>query len=169
MKTNAKSLMLLTLLLIIALLTGSCKKNRFNPFVVDTLPDFSVIMDNGETVNALTLYGTTAVICTFNTKDGRSAKMLSMLQPLYEQYRRKVKFVMISDGESEDDIIRYWSGHGYTLPFSAQEDATQARKFSQDVPYVLVVDDNMKKAGTFDRDNLPTRSDIERLIGGSAK
>ena len=83
MKTNAKSAMIITLLIIIALLTGSCKKNRFNPFAVDTLPDFSVIMDNGETVNALTLYGTSAVICTFNTKDGRSAKMLSMLQPLH--------------------------------------------------------------------------------------
>ena len=169
MKINIQSATTVALLAITVLVSGSCKKSRFNPFVIETLPEFSVIMDNGETVNTMTLYGSTTIICTFNTKDGRSVKMLSMLQSLYEQYRRKVKFVTISDGEREEDIIRYWSDHGYALPFSSQEDATQAHKFSQSIPYVMVVGDNMEIAGSFDKDNLPTRSDIERLIGGSAK
>lgn len=156
------------LLLASLLVTGACNENRLNPFT-DTVPEFSVIMNNGETVNTFTLFGAPAVICTFNTSDSRSMKALSLLQSVYGQYRRTVKFVTISDGEPEEDVILCWSLHDYALPYSAQEDGTQAGKFSKSVPYILIVNGNMNIIGSYDGDSLPTRSELERLLTESTK
>lgn len=147
------------------LLAPGCKKFDITKALsINGLPNFSVIMNNGESVNVLTLMGTPSVIVTFDPEDELSDKALSVVQSLYDEYRYKVKFITISSAASEKTVENYWNRLFLTLPYSVQEDDRQAKKFSETTPYIVVVDDNYGVKGSFGRDDIPSRTRLNDIL-----
>lgn len=129
-----------------------------------TLPDFSVIMDNGESVNLLTLMGTPAVLCTFDTSQPYSQKLLPLLQAAYVDHGRSVKFVLISGAEGVASVESYWDMHGFGMPYSAQDSDKQADKFSKTRPCLIVIDDNYGTIARYVGDDIPNMEQLSRDI-----
>lgn len=89
--------------------------------VGDSLPWFSVVMNDGRTVTPATLLGHEAVIVFFNTQCPDCRRELPLLQARYDAYS-EVEYVCISRGEGSQSISQYWADNGLTLPWSAQPD-----------------------------------------------
>ena len=134
-----------------------------------TLPDFSVIMDNGESVNLLTLFGTPAVLCTFDTSNPDCQKLLPLLQTAYEMHGRSIKFVLISGAEGVDSVVSYWDLHGFSMPYSAQDSDKQADKFSKTRPRLIIVDDNFGTVAGYKGDDIPNMEQLTRNIEKAIK
>lgn len=161
MEISSKTIIAAALL---AALTCSCRKSIIERLVPDTLPDFSVIMDDGEAVNLLTIMGTPTLLATFDTSVQECRKALPLLQTMYDEYGYSVKFVTISRCEGADEIRGYWDAHFLTLPFSAQTDDVQASKFSDEVPCIMVIDRDYKVAARYGAGTLPNAEALRRVL-----
>lgn len=91
----------------------------------DRLPQFSVTLNDGETVATESLRGKSSVIVFFNTSCDDCQRELPVLQKRYEKYisdGNDIAFFCISREEGEESIARYWRENGLTMPYSAQKD-----------------------------------------------
>lgn len=113
--------------LLVLIAVGSCVTDKDEPVWSlqsgDSVPDFTVVMNNGETVTAESLKGRRSIIVFFSTgcQDCRNA--LPKIQEAYEQsllQKDAPRYICISREEGEESVSRYWSEHGLTLPYSAQ-------------------------------------------------
>lgn len=108
--------------------------------VGDKVPEFSVKMENGETVTAEDLKGRVSLIVFFHTSCTDCQKQLPVLQAFYECYPQ-YPLVCISREENADSVSAYWAGAGFTMPYSAQEDRSVYQLFAyQRIPRIYVVD-----------------------------
>lgn len=90
--------------------------------VGDSLPDFSVQMNNGDIITDDSLKGNVSVILFFHTSCPDCQRVLPEFQRIYDEYIDKdVKFAIISREESEDEIYSYWNENGLEMPYSAQK------------------------------------------------
>lgn len=109
----------------------------------DRLPDFEVKMNNGLAVCTDDLSGKVSVITFFNTLCPDCRKELPVLQKVYERYagNDSVAVVAISREEGADDVARYWSQYGLTIPYSAQEGREVYELFcTSGIPRVYISD-----------------------------
>ena len=108
--------------------------------VGDKVPEFSVRMDNGETITAGDLMGNVSLIVFFHTSCKDCQKQLPVLQAFYERYPQ-YPLVCISREEKAASVSAYWANAGFTMPYSAQEDRSVYHLFAyQRVPRIYVVD-----------------------------
>lgn len=120
----------------------SCISEKSTVFVSegDKLPDFSVVMDNGQVVSNDSLKGSFSLIMFFHTTCGDCRQTLPIIQQAYETWPQ-VRFVLISRAQTADSLKTYWQRNGLTLPYSAQSDRKVYEKFATSVvPRVYLCD-----------------------------
>ncbi len=87
------------------------------------LPEFSVTIQDGTEVSTTDLLGNISCIVFFHTGCPDCQKTLPLIQELYDRYGDgAVRFLCISREEGAVSVAEYWSGNGFTLPYSAQDD-----------------------------------------------
>lgn len=132
--------------------------------VGDSVPDFTVVMNNGSVVTGDWLRKGVSVIMFFNTGCPDCQKTLPSLQSIYEEYDPEVKFALISREQGDDEIAPYWKSQGYTMPYSAQSDRTIYNMFaSSRVPRVYICKDGIIKF-MYDDDPVPSHADLKSCL-----
>lgn len=109
--------------------------------VGDSLPNFSVKLNNGSTLTNETLKGRVSVLTFFHTACGDCRRELPLIQEVYNEYTPQVNFVCISRAENEESVEAYWQKNGLSLPFSGQSDEAVYNLFAQHtIPRIYVID-----------------------------
>ena len=90
--------------------------------VGDVLPEFTVVMNDGRTVESGSLQGQPSFILFFNTACGDCRRELPLVQQMYERYGADGRMVFMAISREQDAIAvgEYWADNGLTIPFSAQ-------------------------------------------------
>lgn len=120
----------------------SCISDKSTVFVSegDKLPDFSVVMDNGQVVSNDSLKGSYSLVMFFHTSCGDCRQTLPVIQQAYDTYP-EVRFVLISRAQAADSLQPYWERNGLTMPYSAQSDRKVYEKFATSViPRIYLCD-----------------------------
>lgn len=87
----------------------------------DTVPAFTVVMNDGEPLSSAELRGEVAVILFFNTRCKDCQQELPVIQRIYEDYGSRIRLVGISREDGLASVTNYWQAFGLTFPFSPQE------------------------------------------------
>lgn len=116
----------------------------------DTLPVFSVVMNDGALVSNASLKGSVSVITFFHTDCPDCQRAFPGLDSLYKAHADHVRFVCISRAEGAEGVAAYWEKEGLSLPYSAQSDRAVYQRFARSViPRVYVVDRTGRIQGIF--------------------
>lgn len=155
----------IALLLVCMAVLCSCNKyKRLDNIFTSSIPDFSVVTNRGETVNLLSLIGKPAFLFTFDTKSDECRQILPTIQSLYDSYGSGVKFVGISSADGKESVGAYWKAHGFSMPYSAQDDNEQASKFSDEVPCVIIIDGYMNIVATYYKGEMPNLQGFSEVM-----
>ena len=131
----------------------------------DSIPAFSVVMDDGQTVTSESLKGKISLIVFFHTGCPDCQKELPVLQKIYTDYGQSIRMICISREESASEIARYWDENHLTLPYSAQEDRTVYYLFAKSgIPRVYVVDEELIIRSVFTDNPLASYEDLVKDI-----
>ena len=102
----------------------SCIKDNpeveFELRVGDSVPTFSVVMNDGTSVNSQQLGQGVALIMFFHTSCPDCRNTLPAVQEIYNRMDKRFPIVLISREQNGDEIAKYWNEMGYTLPYSPQ-------------------------------------------------
>ncbi len=133
-------------LLVLTVMTFGCiKEDEANELKVgDSLPEFTVQMNDGSIVSNGNLKGAVSVIMFFHTTCPDCQKALPVMQRIYDEFIPEgVEFVLISREEAESSISAFWSEKALNMPYSAQNDRSVYEKFAKSrIPRVYVNDRN---------------------------
>lgn len=133
--------------------------------VGETIPAFSVLMNDGRTVTEKSLKGKTSLIMFFHTGCNDCRQELPVIQKIYEDYGNKVTVICISRAEKEADIRAYWKEQELTLPYSPQEDRTVYYLFAKSgIPRVYVVNEDLVIHSIFTDNPLAEYDEIAEAI-----
>ena len=154
----------ITAIVISLLATVSCIKDdpeqEFELKQGDIIPEFTVTMSDGTKMTTDQLSQGPAVIMFFHTGCPDCQNTLPSVQKIYDEFRDKVSFALISREQSEEEIKDYWKEKGYTLPFSAQKDRKIYNLFATSrVPRVYICNDG-KISRIYTDDPIPTYEDL---------
>ena len=164
----------LTMLLI---LTASCVNDNDDNGskgadlkVGDTLPQFEVTLNNGQKITTESLRGKVSVLIFFNTKCSDCQKELPEVQKVYDSYKSQPENLIpviacIARAESAEEIEKYWTEHGLSLPYSAQPDAKVYKLFAdKGIPRVYISNASLKICKIFIDTDYPTPDMIAEAI-----
>lgn len=138
--------------------------------VGDSLPDFSVKMNDGRVVTDEDLIGGVSCVVLFHTSCPDCQNTLPSIQRIYDEYTPEtVRFALISREEGADEIESYWTEKSYNMPYSAQLTREVYNKFaSSRIPRVFISDKDGIIRYMYTDDPIPTydelKSSIESLI-----
>ena len=126
--------------------------------VGDSVPDFTVTMNDGSQVTGASLREGVSVIVFFTTQCPDCRETLPNIQRLYQEYASEdVKFALISREDTEENIYSFWKDNGFTMPFSAQADRRIYELFARSrVPRVYICRDGVIKYIFTDKPSIPT-------------
>ena len=126
--------------------------------VGDSVPDFTVTMNDGSQVTGVSLREGISVIVFFTTQCPDCRETLPHIQRLYQEYASEdVKFALISREDTEENIYFFWKDNGFTMPFSAQADRRIYELFARSrVPRVYICRDGVIKYIFTDKPSIPT-------------
>lgn len=137
--------------------------------VGQSIPDFTVTMNDGSVVTGADLRKGNALIMFFHTDCPDCQGTLPSVQKIYDEYKAKgMKFALISRSQLAGPIQEYWDAQGYTMPYSAQPTREIYALFaSSRVPRVYVCKEGVVQS--FYRDDpIPTyeqlKADVEKLF-----
>lgn len=150
-----------------AIMTNSCVTDdepaEWALGVGDSLPAFSVTLNDGKEVSDSSLKGKASVIVFFNTSCPDCRKELPVVQELWEHYKDndEVEIFAIAREEGAESISSYWEENGLTIPWSAQNDRTVYSLFASSViPRIFVSDRNLVINAAYGDKFLPTFQDL---------
>lgn len=134
--------------------------------VGDSLPEFTVTMNDGSVITEDSLFGEVSFLMFFHTKCPDCSNTLPAVQKIYDEYIEKgVRFALISREESEVDIDDYWTEYGYSMPFSPQNDRSIYNLFaSERIPRVYISDKDGIVRYIYTDDPIPTYDDLQSAI-----
>ena len=133
--------------------------------VGEKLPDFFILMHNKTPLSTSDLRGRCSVIIFFNTDCPDCQRELPVIQKVYDAYGSKLRFVGISRKEADAHVQKYWEEHGFSLPYSAQEDAHIYHMFAKSgIPRVYISDENLVIKAIFTDDPMATEEELKREI-----
>ena len=129
----------------------SCIKDKESGAEVvlgDSIPDFSVTMNDGTEVDATLLKEGISCIAFFTSQCPDCKRVLPELQKLYDAYVQSgVRFVLISREDPFESVSTYWSENNLTMPYSAQSDRKIYELFAKTrVPRIYIAKDGVIKA-----------------------
>lgn len=147
MKRIISQLCLLFLLIAVAGCVNEKEEPVWSLQVGDRLPDFEVILNNGDVVTAESLKGQNSVIVFFNTSCQDCRRELPDMQKYYESCMTQdhpVNFICISREEGDASVRKYWEDNDFTMPYSAQSDRRVYNLFaSSGIPRLYEADPNL--------------------------
>src|SRR5574344_270559 len=133
----------------------------------DTLPPFSVVMNDSSICSNTSLKGCVSAIIFFNTECKDCQKELPIINSIYNSYSKNydLKFIAISRSETATEINSYWRVNGFSLPFSAQSDRSIYNKFaSQNIPRIYISDKYNRVVAKFYDEDMPDSATIAASI-----
>ena len=108
--------------------------------VGDRLPDFAIVMNDGETLTTQMLRGSESLIVLFTTWCPDCRRELPQVQKWADAHP-EVRVVCISRSETAGAIEALWAEENLTLPWSAQSDAAVYSLFATGgVPRLYLAD-----------------------------
>ena len=151
--------------MLLVLCTVSCIKDdepaQRDLAVGDTIPDFTVLMNDGTSVTGASLRKGISIVMFFNTGCPDCRNTLPSVQQIYDEYSKEVLFALISREQGDDEIKQYWESQSYTMPYSAQTDRNVYHLFATTrVPRVYICKDGIIKY-MYDDDPIPAYSDLK--------
>ncbi|EJW96657.1 antioxidant, AhpC/TSA family [gut metagenome] len=127
----------------------------------DTVPAFTVVMNDGEPLSSAELRGEVAVILFFNTRCKDCQQELPVIQRIYEDYGSRIRLVGISREDGLASVTNYWQAFGLTFPFSPQEGRDVYALFAQSrIPRVYLVDRTLTIRKVYADSPLATYEDL---------
>jgi thiol-disulfide isomerase/thioredoxin len=140
-----KKILLLLLLPFIAI---SCIKDKekkgFELKVGDSIPQFSVVMNDGTQLNSSSLCEGVSLIMFFNTNCPDCKRTLPTVHQVYNGYSDKVSFALISREQGNTELSKYWQQNSYTIPYSGQPDRTVYNLFATSlIPRIYICKDGI--------------------------
>ena len=133
----------------------------------DRLPEFSVELNNGQTVSTSSLRGKTGVIVFFNTGCRDCREELPVIQQLWDEYKdnERVVIAVIAREESEEEIAAYWQENNLTMPYSPQENKDVYLLFAPSViPRIFISNSENIITFTSDDSDMPSLSRLKEEI-----
>ncbi len=125
------------IILIFTVLLFSCKNgedmtNKIEHIKIgNKLPEFSVVLNNGEHKGNETCKNKISVVVFFRVTCPDTQKLFPRLQKIYNQYSANVEIILISTGKvSEDEVSKYWKDNDLTMPYSVQTNQDVYHKFA---------------------------------------
>lgn len=132
--------------------------------VGDSIPDFTVQMNDGSIVTGAQLRSGTAVIMFFNTGCLDCQKTLPSVQKIYDEYESLVKFALVGREQTEEEINPYWVNNRYTMPYSPQNDRVVYNLFaSSSIPRIYVCQQGIIRY-MYDDNPIPSYDDLDRNL-----
>lgn len=142
----------------------------------DRLPQFSVVMSTGETLQSASLAGKPAVIIFFNTSCPDCRRELPVLQRVYNRFGAggQAVFAAISRAQGGGSVEEYWKAEGLTIPYSAQSDDSVYRLFARSViPRIYITDTRLNVAYVYTDNPLPSEEElagaVSRMLDASGR
>ena len=135
--------------------------------VGDTLPEFSVTMNNGEAVTTPGLIGKVSMIVFFNTNCGDCQKELPIVQEVWQYYQGNSNIVIapIAREEGNDEILKYWEENGLSMPYAPQENREIYSLFAPSViPRIYIANTKGVITAAFGDKNMPDYATIVSAI-----
>lgn len=134
--------------------------------VGDSIPDFTVVMNDGTQLTGSQLRQGISYIVFFTTECPDCKEVLPHIQELYNEYSSKgVQFALISREDGPSSVADYWNEKKYTMPYSAQSDRTIYELFAKTrVPRVYLCKDGVIKAIFTDQPSNPTYYDMKDAL-----
>ena len=154
---------MISVMLAVLWLSGCIKESLGVDLKVgDSLPRFSVRMNNGMVVSDESLKGSVSCIVFFHTSCPDCQATLPAVQSVYDEYQQKgVSFALISREEPDGEIDVFWRERGLDMPYSAQTDRVVYNKFaSTRIPRVYICDKDGIIRYVFTDDPIPTYDDL---------
>lgn len=149
----------------------SCIKDRVPPGADlgpgDTLPYFSIVMDDGTALSTTDLEGRVSVIMFFHTGCPDCRQELPVMQSILERFESESRVVIccISREEDGEAVGSYWSENSLTLPYSAQEDRQVYNLFATyGVPRVYISGPSLEIYSSYDDSPTATYEELESDI-----
>ncbi len=138
---------LLAVIIAFAAFCVSCVNDRQGGSLLnvgDSMPEFSVTLNDGTTVSNNFLRGKVSVIVFFDTGCGDCQRELPHLQQAYDLLCAtgdEVTFVCVARSEDRAAVEGYWNECAFTMPWSAPGTRSVYNKFAADgVPRTYVFD-----------------------------
>lgn len=135
--------------------------------VGDTIPNFSVVTLDRDTVSRDNRNAETLVILFFHTECGDCQKELPIVEQVYRDCRQDSLWQLICIGRSEDTatVRRYWQQNQFTMPVSPQPDRLIYERFAYSgVPMLYVVNGRNIIRAIFDDQNMATYEELKGWI-----
>lgn len=139
------------LLMLISFVALSCIKERDNGKndlkVGAEIPEFSVVMNDGTTLNSSSLKSGVSLIMFFNTNCPDCKHTLPTVQKIYNEYSGQISFALISREQGATELANYWQQNNYTIPFSGQPDRKVYNLFATSkIPRIYICKDGVIKS-----------------------
>lgn len=133
----------------------------------DYLPEFAVVMNDGQTISTSLLRGKVPVIVFFNTDCSDCRKELPEVQKLWDLYHdsEEVNIIPIAREETEEEIIQYWEENGLTMWFSPQTDRSVYNLFAPSIiPRIYIANQSGEIIASYDDSVMPTFEELNEKI-----
>lgn len=137
--------------------------------VGETVPAFSVELNDGRMVGSRDFYGRGGLILFFNTECGDCRAELPEVDKAYrmlfgdtpEEELSGPLFVCIARGQTEPVLGEYWRACGLVLPYSPQASAEVYSLFSyRGIPRIYIIGVDMRIKRIYGDKDMPTAEDI---------
>lgn len=131
------------------------------------LPQFSVTLNNGETITTSSLRGKKVLIEFFNTSCADCRQSLPTIDRLYRNLKEEdnVAIFAIARDENDSEIAAYWQENNLILPYSPQPDRKVYEQFaSVGIPRVFIAAPDGRITATFGPDDRPTVAQLSTLL-----
>ena len=130
----------------------------------DSIPSFTVSLNNRKTVSSNDLLGNVSLIVFFHTACKDCQQELPIIQQFHDAYP-EYPLLCISRAENETSVAAYWEQHQLSLPYSAQDDRTLYNQFArQGIPRIFIVDTTGIIRYIYTDNPLATLEDLERAV-----
>lgn len=109
--------------------------------VGDTLPAFAVQTSDGVWVTRDSLLGKRSAVVFFHTQCGDCRRELPCVDSLYRACSAEEDFrlICIAREERNESIARFWEQHGFSMPYSPQNDRSVFQLFAYtNVPRIYI-------------------------------
>lgn len=163
---SSGSLLFLLILLLSACVTEGLEDNK-GLVEGDKLPQFSVTLNNGETVTTSSLQGKRVLIEFFNTSCADCQQSLPTIDRLYQNLKddEGVAIFAIARDEDASEIEAYWQENNLVLPYSPQPDRKVYEQFaSVGIPRIFIASPDGTITATFGPDDRPTIAQLSALL-----
>ncbi len=157
----------------LSFLFSSCVTDKDDPVWSlqkgESLPQFSVAMNDGRLVTTESLRGKKSMIVFFNTGCSDCRRELPVIQAVYDRCQEAspdIEIICISRNECKEAVEKYWSENSLTLPYSAQDDRRVYSLFASSViPRIYVSSQDLKITASFSDSPLASYEDILAALG----